>query len=83
MTQIPQDRRRKLFLAQCLLTAAKGVERSCFYTYDHSTMGFMDDNEFREWREGVVSTLAGRSVSSVVSYYSDVYATIGGKQLHA
>lgn len=73
---IPAQRRRDLFYAQAVLSAAKGIERSCWYTYDHSTMGFLNDDEFRMWRETVVARLAGKTVSIVVSCYSDVYAVV-------
>lgn len=74
---ISPQRKRDLFFTQAILSAAKGIERSCWYTYDHTTMGFASEDDFREWRENLVALYAGKNIVIVVAYYSDVYAVVG------
>ncbi len=78
---IPQDRRRRLFAAQMILSAAKGVERVFWYSYDHLTMGFYTDSEFHSWRETFLASIVGKPITSVVVYQSTVYANVDGRLL--
>ena len=58
----------KLIARSMLIMAARGITRTCYYTYDNPTFGFINRQPIKEYREQIIKLLIGGTIKSVWQY---------------
>lgn len=73
-----KEKRKRLFARQQILSAAMGIEKSCWYGYDYASYGFSNDVDFFNYREWLIKTFSGKVLNSVVIYRNEVHVVCEG-----